>query len=72
MSLITIRHAQLFELLRQQNVCDQTRSRARAFPKGGPSHTDLDNLQMLAANSFSSPKKRLSQETLDAPDVILP
>ncbi len=53
MSLIAIRHAQLFELLRQQNVSDLAQARSRA-----PvilSQLELAGLQAIATKSWNKP-----------------
>lgn len=50
MSLITIRHAQLFELLRQQNVSDLAQARSRATVE--LSQLEIIGLQTIAANSW--------------------
>lgn len=50
--MIPFRHAQLFELLRQQNVSDLARARSRA--PVDLSRSELAGLQDIAAKSWAA------------------
>ena len=54
MSLIAMRHAQLFELLRQQNICDQAQARSRTPVNLSPS--EFAGVMAISQNSLASPK----------------
>jgi len=53
--LTALRHAQLFELLRQQNLSEQTsaRLRVRSFTRADLDHEDAAMIRVMAVGSWA-------------------
>lgn len=62
-----IRHAQLFELLRQKNLSDVTAERLQRLSKPQPDASEMLLLQSLAAQSWSRPNRPAKQPSAPEP-----
>lgn len=62
--LTRLRHAQLFELLRQQNISESTsaRLRARKFARAQIDHDDAAMIRAMAVNSWGAPAPMVNRK----------